>query len=141
MSKAKVSATCRYSGALKGCKSYFFVMFASLALAWAPIDTVLAYDEPTIVDLENKLVVQFCQEREWLRCFFEEPKDCELVVKRFIGACLTKLLKDRPPVSDPRQAEELGLSIINCFNSKFEQDHGTSKKTTPECRNAPAHLQ
>ena len=118
-------------------------MCTAMLLAVSPLcdRAALAHDEQKIAEMESKLVAQFCQEREWLRCFYEEPSDCERIVQRFVGPCLTKLVKGQSPQSDPQRVHAIASSALDCFNKTFEAERRAGKRTTPECKNAPAHLQ
>ncbi len=117
------------------------VLFVTLGFLLAPLHQAWGYDEAAIAAMESKVVSQFCMEREWLRCFREEPSNCEAVVKRFVKPCLTKTLQGQGVQSDPQGARTLATSILACFNSTFEQDHRFGKDPSPACKNAPAHLQ
>ena len=112
---------------------------AAFVLLSAP--DVWAYDDAAITDMEGKLVSQFCQEREWLRCFYEQPSECERVVARFVRPCLEQVLSSESAQGDPQVAQRLTAATLACFNKRFEEDHRGGKKKTPECKNAPAHLQ
>jgi hypothetical protein len=107
----------------------------------SPLSGAHAYDEAVLAAMESKVVSQFCMEREWLRCFREEPSNCEAVVKRFVRPCLAKSLDGQGMQSDHEGARNVATSILECFNAKFEEDHRFGKDPSPACKNAPAHLQ
>jgi hypothetical protein len=107
----------------------------------SPSAEAKAYDSEAVSAMETKIVEQFCQEREWLRCFYEEPTRCEEIVKRFVKPCLAKVVQGQPPAADQQAAMALTQSTLSCFNVRFEEEHRGGKKNSPECAHAPAHLQ
>lgn len=102
---------------------------------------VWAVSQDQIDSMETEVVIKFCSERDWLRCFNDEPSKCEEIVKAFTRPCVTRILESAPQAIDAYEARDLGLTMIKCFNAEFANSHPFGKNTTPECKNAPAHLQ
>jgi hypothetical protein len=142
MHKAGVEGMRAYKHGLVTIKhTVFFSVMTCAAYILSPLPTAHGYDEALITQMESKVVSQFCMEREWLKCFHEEPSNCEAVVKRFVRPCLTKTLAGQDAQGDHEGARNLATSILACFNAKFEEDHRFGKDPSPACKNAPAHLQ
>ena len=95
-----------------------------------------------ILEIYRKEIIdQFCKEREWLRCFHEDPTECEALVEKFIDPCLDTHIASVHRKLDAWQARRVALETIACFNRTFAETHPHGKDVTKECKNAPQHLQ
>lgn len=106
------------------------------------IKSASAFNEAEQSSMRQQLVAKFCEQTEWLRCFGEQPSKCSDVVGRFVKPCIEQHLGSRDgPIVDPAEARGIALSVIQCFNTEFATTHPMGKSKSPECANAPAHLQ
>lgn len=77
---------------------------------------------------------------EWLRCYRQDPKNCESIAANFIAPCVASIAR---PAKSPMSEEDgtaLATKLSSCFNQRFMGSYGSYKLNTPECATPPKHL-
>jgi len=123
-------------------QSLAFLVVSLVLVGGFAIPRAAAFNETERSHMLQQLVAKFCERTEWLSCFGDQPSRCSQVVSRFVEPCLKQHLDGaQGPIADAMHARQIAEGLLKCFNAEFSMSHPMGKTGSPECANAPAHIQ